>query len=287
MIKDLGQVAAIYIGTTEPINYTLLWLDTNTNPGVYKAYDSNLKRWVPLATQSWVQDLIDNWIQNWPVSDDIVEGDYILINKGGENYKIEAQDIIQNLIGKPLNFQNIVSNGSQLPASASDLKNGDLYILNVPGDIDTQVVTQPTQQVFLNRSILFWDEGEWKSMGRVEWKCDLSMVQTSDTVTINSSLGTGITIPTATDSQAGVLSAILFTYLTKLSNGTVIPRTPNGSTQTPGHIHNYTDIEGRIIVIDTVGDINKDLDTSNPPSQRAVTEALYTKYDKTGGEIRF
>lgn len=285
MIKDLGQVAAIYIGTTEPINYTLLWLDTNTNPGVYKAYDSNLKRWVPLATQSWVQDLIDNWIQNWPVSDDIVEGDYILINKGGENYKIEAQDIIQNLIGKPLNFQNIVSNGSQLPASASDLKNGDLYILNVPGDIDTQVVTQPTQQVFLNRSILFWDEGEWKSMGRVEWKCDLSMVQTSDTVTINSSLGTGITIPTATDSQAGVLSAILFIYLTKLSNGTVIPRTPNGSTQTPGHIHNYTDIEGRIVVIDTVGDINKDLDTSNPPSQRAVTEALYTKYDKTGGEI--
>lgn len=285
MIKDLGQVAAIYIGTTEPINYTLLWLDTNTNPGVYKAYDSNLKQWVPLATQSWVQNLIDNWIQNWPVSDDIVEGDYILINKGGENYKIEAQDIIQNLIGKPLNFQNIVSNGSQLPASASDLKNGDLYILNVPGDIDTQVVTQPTQQVFLNRSILFWDEGEWKSMGRVEWKCDLSIVQTSDTVTINSSLGTGITIPTATDSQAGVLSAILFTYLTKLSNGTVIPRTPNGSTQTPGHIHNYTDIEGRIVVIDTVGDINKDLDTSNPPSQRAVTEALYTKYDKTGGEI--
>lgn len=285
MIKDLGQVAAIYIGTTEPINYTLLWLDTNTNPGVYKAYDSNLKQWVPLATQSWVQNLIDNWIQKWPVSDDIVEGDYILINKGGENYKIEAQDIIQNLIGKPLNFQNIVSNGSQLPASVSDLKNGDLYILNVPGDIDTQVVTQPTQQVFLNRSILFWDEGEWKSMGRVEWKCDLSMIQTSDTVTINSSLGTGITIPTATGSQAGVLSAILFTYLTKLSNGTVIPRTPNGSTQTPGHIHNYTDIEGRIVVIDTVGDINKDLDTSNPPSQRAVTEALYTKYDKTGGEI--
>lgn len=285
MIKDLGQVAAIYIGTTEPVNYTLLWLDTNKNPGVYKAYDSNLKQWVPLATQSWVQNLIDNWIQNWPVSDDLTEGDYILINKGGENYKIEAQDVIQNLIGKPLNFQNIVSNGSQLPASASDLKNGDLYILNVPGDIDTQVVVQPTQQVFLNRSILFWDEGEWKSMGRVEWKCDLSMVQTSDTVTVNSSLGTGITIPTATDSQAGVLSAILFTYLTKLSNGTVIPRTLNGSTQTPGHIHNYTDIEGRIIVIDAVGDINKDLDTSNPPSQRAVTAALNTKYDKTGGEI--
>lgn len=285
MIKDLGQVAAIYIGTTEPVNYTLLWLDTNKNPGVYKAYDSNLKQWVPLATQSWVQNLIDTWIQNWPVSDDLTEGDYILINKGGENYKIEAQDVIQNLIGKPLNFQNIVSNGSQLPASASDLKNGDLYILNVPGDIDTQVVVQPTQQVFLNRSILFWDEGEWKSMGRVEWKCDLSMVQTSDTVTINSSLGTGITIPTATDAQAGVLSAILFTYLTKLSNGTIIPRTPNGSTQTPGHIHNYTDIEGRIIVIDAVGDINKDLDTSNPPSQRAVTAALNTKYDKTGGEI--
>lgn len=285
MIKDLGQVAAIYIGTTEPVNYTLLWLDTNKNPGVYKAYDSNLKQWVPLATQSWVQNLIDNWIQNWPVSDDLTEGDYILINKGGENYKIEAQDVIQNLIGKPLNFQNIVSNGSQLPASASDLKNGDLYILNVPGDIDTQVVVQPTQQVFPNRSILFWDGGEWKSMGRVEWKCDLSMVQTSDTVTINSSLGTGITIPTATDAQAGVLSAILFTYLTKLSNGTIIPRTPNGSTQTPGHIHNYTDIEGRIIVIDAVGDINKDLDTSNPPSQRAVTAALNTKYDKTGGEI--
>lgn len=285
MIKDLGQVAAIYIGTTEPVNYTLLWLDTNKNPGVYKAYDSNLKQWVPLATQSWVQNLINTWIQNWPVSDDLTEGDYILINKGGENYKIEAQDVIQNLIGKPLNFQNIVSNGSQLPASASDLKNGDLYILNVPGDIDTQVVTQPTQQVFPNRSILFWDEGEWKSMGRVEWKCDLSMVQTSDTVTVNSSLGTGITIPTATDAQAGVLSAILFTYLTKLSNGTIIPRTPNGSTQTPGHIHNYTDIEGRIIVIDAVGDINKDLDTSNPPSQRAVTAALNTKYDKTGGEI--
>lgn len=285
MIKDLGQVAAIYIGTTEPVNYTLLWLDTNTNPGVYKAYDSNLKQWVPLATQSWVQNLIDTWIQNWLVSDDLTEGDYILINKGGENYKIEAQDVIQNLIGKPLNFQNIVSNGSQLPASASDLKNGDLYILNIPGDIDTQVVVQPTQQVFPNRSILFWDEGEWKSMGRVEWKCDLSMVQTSDTVTINSSLGTGITIPTATDAQAGVLSAILFTYLTKLSNGTIIPRTPNGSTQTPGHIHNYTDIEGRIIVIDAVGDINKDLDTGNPPSQRAVTAALNTKYDKTGGEI--
>lgn len=285
MIKDLGQVAAIYIGTTEPVNYTLLWLDTNKNPGVYKAYDSNLKQWVPLATQSWVQNLIDTWIQNWPVSDDLTEGDYILINKGGENYKIEAQDVIQNLIGKPLNFQNIVSNGSQLPASASDLKNGDLYILNVPGDIDIQVVAQPTQQVFPNRSILFWDEGEWKSMGRVEWKCDLSMAQTSDTVTVNSSLGTGITIPTATATQAGVLSAILFTYLTKLSNGTIIPRTPNGSTQTPGHIHNYTDIEGRIIVIDAVGDINKDLDTSNPPSQRAVTAALNTKYDKTGGEI--
>lgn len=282
MIKDLGQVAAIYIGTTEPVNHTLLWLDTNQKPGVYKAYDDNLKEWVAIASQSWVQDLIDNWIQNWPVEDELAQDDYILINRGGVNYKIEAQDMIANIIGKPLNFRDIVSSGTNLPNTA-DLKNGDLYILNVSGDIDADIACSPTSQVFQNRSILFWNNDQWESLGRVQWKCDLSIERTAEQVAINSSLGSGIIIPSASTTLAGILTATYFTYLEQLSNGSVIPR--ERSTGQAGHVHNYTDIEGHPTVIDAVGDIVNDVDPANPPSQRSVTEALYTKFDKVGGEI--
>lgn len=282
MIKDLGQVAAIYLGTTEPVNHTLLWLDTNQKPSVYKAYDDNLGKWIAIASQSWVQDLIDNWIQNWPVEDELAQDDYILINRGGVNYKIEAQDMIANIIGKPLNFRNIVSSGTSLPSTAN-VKNGDLYILNVSGDIDADIACSPTNQVFQNRSIIFWNNGRWESLGRVQWKCDLSIERTAEQVTINSSLGSGIVIPSASTALAGILTAVYFTYLEQLSNGSVIPR--GRSTGQAGHVHNYTDIEGHPTVIDAVGDIVNDLDPANPPSQKSVTEALYTKFDKAGGEI--
>lgn len=49
-VKNLGQVAGLYVGTTAPSNTALIWYDTSSN--VHKAFDTNLNAWVVLEPQA-------------------------------------------------------------------------------------------------------------------------------------------------------------------------------------------------------------------------------------------
>ena len=51
--KNLGQVAAIYIGTSAPSNQTLVWYDSTPSVKKHKVYDTNLGSWVILNPNSF------------------------------------------------------------------------------------------------------------------------------------------------------------------------------------------------------------------------------------------
>lgn len=48
-VQNLGQIGVFFKGTSEPSNTDLVWLDTNTSPGVFKTYDPNVAAWVAQA----------------------------------------------------------------------------------------------------------------------------------------------------------------------------------------------------------------------------------------------
>lgn len=49
MSKNLGQVKAIYIGTTPPTNTNMLWRDTSITPKTYKEYIDSTGQWEALV----------------------------------------------------------------------------------------------------------------------------------------------------------------------------------------------------------------------------------------------
>jgi ribosomal protein S21 len=58
--KNLGQVAAIYIGTSAPSNHTLVWYDSTPSVKKHKVYDTNLGSWVILNPNSFTSVTYSN-----------------------------------------------------------------------------------------------------------------------------------------------------------------------------------------------------------------------------------
>lgn len=46
--RNLGQISAIYIGTTAPTNTKLIWYDDNVGEKIHKYYDVLTETWIPL-----------------------------------------------------------------------------------------------------------------------------------------------------------------------------------------------------------------------------------------------
>ena len=49
LTRNLGQVSAIFIGTSAPVNTTLLWYDTSLPSPIHKYYDTSISQWVTLV----------------------------------------------------------------------------------------------------------------------------------------------------------------------------------------------------------------------------------------------
>ena len=64
MIRNLGQVAAIYIGSSAPRNTNLIWLDNTVVPFVFRAYDGSA--WSEIATHKWVRAYVDGGLVTLP-----------------------------------------------------------------------------------------------------------------------------------------------------------------------------------------------------------------------------
>ena len=50
LVKNLGQLQALFISTTPPDNTYMLWYDTNTGVNSIKYYDIELGQWVLLSS---------------------------------------------------------------------------------------------------------------------------------------------------------------------------------------------------------------------------------------------
>lgn len=271
MIKNLGQVAAIYIGDLAPINKTIIWVNPNIVPYSFNVWDGNA--WVPIAERSWVANFVDGWLLSLQANTEATDGDYLLLNKDGVNYKMTVKDFVSSAVGNPLDFKGVIRVASDFP-DPSTLRAGDMYVV-LTGNPDVTVTDPHTGATFGDTEKIVWDAitNSWESLGKIEIQVDLGTVYTGTTVEITSSAGESAIISSATTSTAGILTALYYGYLVSLTNGSVIPGT--ASTNTAAHKHNYDDIVDRLISQQTTG-----TDTRNPMSQDAITKQLALKFDK-------
>ena len=274
MIRNLGQVAAIYIGSSQPTNTNLIWLDNTVVPYAFRAYDGST--WSELATRDWVKMFVDGWLVSLPPSTQAGDTDYLLINSNNVNYKITVKEFVKSAVGNPLDFKGVIRTDADFPNPAN-CEAGDMYVIITSPAGGT--VTDPySGQVFEDTEKIVWDEvtKSWASLGKIEINVDLSTDYSATNVTINSSAGKGTTINAASTSLAGVMLPQQVKFLAYLSNGSTVPGEPSElDPDTPAHKHNYGDILNRLISQPEMGD-----STYHPMSQKATTDALNLKFDK-------
>ena len=274
MIRNLGQVAAIYIGSSQPTNTNLIWLDNTVVPYAFRAYDGST--WSELATRDWVKMFVDGWLVSLPPSTQAGDTDYLLINSNNVNYKITVKEFVKSAVGNPLDFKGVIRTDADFPNPAN-CEAGDMYVIITSPAGGT--VTDPySGQVFEDTEKIVWDEvtKSWASLGKIEINVDLSTDYSATNVTINSSAGKGTTINAASTSLAGVMLPQQVKFLAYLSNGSTVPGEPSElDPDTPAHKHNYGDILNRLISQQEMGD-----STYHPMSQKAVTDNLNLKFDK-------
>lgn len=274
MIRNLGQVAAIYIGSSQPTNTNLIWLDNTVVPYAFRAYDGST--WSELATRDWVKMFVDGWLVSLPPSTQAGDTDYLLINSNNVNYKITVKEFVKSAVGNPLDFKGVIRTDADFPNPAN-CEAGDMYVIITSPAGGT--VTDPySGQVFEDTEKIAWDEvtKSWASLGKIEINVDLSTDYSATNVTINSSAGKSTTIEAASTSLAGVMLPQQVKRLTYLSNGSTVPGDPSElDPDTPAHKHNYGDILDRLISQQETGD-----STFHPMSQKATTDNLDLKFDK-------
>jgi len=56
-VKNLGQVQALWIGTTAPVNTTMLWYDINVGVRLHKYYNSETSLWEPFIINTATEPL--------------------------------------------------------------------------------------------------------------------------------------------------------------------------------------------------------------------------------------
>lgn len=274
MIRNLGQVAAIYIGSSAPRNTNLIWLDNTVVPFVFRAYDGSA--WSEIATHKWVRAYVDGWLVTLPPRQLADDGDYMLINSNNVNYKITVKDFVKSAVGNPLDFKGVIRVSADFP-NPSTLESGDMYVIITSPAGGT--VTDPySGKTFEDSEKIVWDEvtQSWESLGKINITVDLTTSYSETEVTIHSSAGKETTIQGATDQLAGVMLPGQYSWLQALSNGSIVPGDPSPLTPlTPAHKHNYSDIVNRLVSQQGTGE-----STTNPMSQKATTDALNLKFDK-------
>lgn len=274
MIRNLGQVAAIYIGSSAPRNTNLIWLDNTVVPFVFRAYDGSA--WSEIATHKWVRAYVDGWLVTLPPRQLADDGDYMLINSNNVNYKITVKDFVKSAVGNPLDFKGVIRVSADFP-NPSTLESGDMYVIITSPAGGT--VTDPySGKTFEDSEKIVWDEvtQSWESLGKIDITVDLITSYSETEVTIHSSAGKETTIQGATDQLAGVMLPGQYSWLQALSNGSIVPGDPSPLTPlTPAHKHNYSDIINRLVSQQGTGE-----STIDPMSQKATTDALNLKFDK-------
>lgn len=274
MIRNLGQVAAIYIGSSAPRNTNLIWLDNTVVPFVFRAYDGSA--WSEIATHKWVRAYVDGWLITLPPRQLADDGDYMLINSNNVNYKITVKDFVKSAVGNPLDFKGVIRVSADFP-NPSTLESGDMYVIITSPAGGT--VTDPySGKTFEDSEKIVWDEvtQSWESLGKIDITVDLTTSYSETEVTIHSSAGKETTIQGATDQLAGVMLPGQYSWLQALSNGSIVPGDPSPLTPlTPAHKHNYNDIINRLVSQQGTGE-----STIDPMSQKATTDALNLKFDK-------
>ena len=274
MIRNLGQVAAIYIGSSAPRNTNLIWLDNTVVPFVFRAYDGSA--WSEIATHKWVRAYVDGWLVTLPPRQLADDGDYMLINSNNVNYKITVKDFVKSAVGNPLDFKGIIRVSADFP-NPSTLESGDMYVIITSPAGGT--VTDPySRKTFEDSEKIVWDEvtQSWESLGKIDITVDLTTSYSGTEVTIHSSAGKETTIQGATDQLAGVMLPGQYSWLQALSNGSIVRGDPSPLTPlTPAHKHNYNDIINRLVSQQGTGE-----STIDPMSQKATTDALNLKFDK-------
>lgn len=274
MIRNLGQVAAIYIGSSAPRNTNLIWLDNTVVPFVFRAYDGSA--WSEIATHKWVRAYVDGWLVTLPPRQLADDGDYMLINSNNVNYKITVKDFVKSAVGNPLDFKGVIRVSADFP-NPSTLESGDMHVIITSPAGGT--VTDPySGKTFEDSEKIVWDEvtQSWESLGKIDIAVDLTTSYSETEVTIHSSAGKETTIQGATDQLAGVMLPGQYSWLQALSNGSIVPGDPSPLTPlTPAHKHNYSDIINRLVSQQGTGE-----STIDPMSQKATTDALNLKFDK-------
>lgn len=272
MIKNLGQVAAIYVGKTAPRNVNMIWLDNTVIPYVFKSY--NGEEWTEIPTGAWVETYVNGWLVSLQQGTVTTDDDYLLINSGGVNYRMTVRDFVKSSVGNPLDFKGVIRTDSDFP-NPSTLEGGDMYIIITEPAGGT--VTDPySGKTFSDSEKIVWDSviNSWASLGKIDVKVDLSTTYSATEVTIHSSAGKETTVVGVTDDNAGVMVPVQKKWLDSLSDGSTL--VPQGSSTAPYHKHRYSDIVDRIISQQVTGD-----SAINPMSQKATTEALNLKLDKS------
>lgn len=272
MIKNLGQVAAIYIGKTAPRNVNMIWLDNTVIPYVFRSY--NGEEWTEIPTGAWVETYVNGWLVSLQQGTVTTDDDYVLINSRGVNYRMTVRDFVKSSVGNPLDFRGVIRTDSDFP-NPSTLEGGDMYIIITEPAGGT--VTDPySGKTFSDSEKIVWDSviNGWAPLGKINVKVDLSTTYSETEVTIHSSVGKETTVVGVTDDNAGVMVPVQKKWLDSLSNGSTL--TPQGPSTAPYHKHRYSDIVDRIISQQVTGD-----SVTNPMSQKATTEALNLKLDKS------
>lgn len=274
MIRNLGQVAAIYIGSSAPRNTNLIWLDNTVVPFVFRAYDGSA--WSELATHKWVRAYVDGWLVTLPPRQLADDGDYMLINSNNVNYKITVKDFVKSAVGNPLDFKGVIRVSADFP-NPSTLEAGDMYVI-ITSPVGGTVTDPYSGKTFEDSEKIVWDEvtRSWESLGKINITVNLTTSYSETEVTIHSSAGKETTIQGATDQLAGVMLPGQYSWLQALSNGSIVPGDPSPLTPlTPAHKHNYNDIINRLVSQQGTGE-----STIDPMSQKATTDALNLKFDK-------
>lgn len=272
MIKNLGQVAAIYVGKTAPRNVNMIWLDNTVIPYAFKSY--NGEEWTEIPTGAWIEAYVNGWLVSLRQGTVTTDDDYLLINSGGANYRMTVKDFVKSSVGNPLDFKGVIRTDSDFP-NPSTLEGGDMYIIITEPAGGT--VTDPySGKTFSDSEKIVWDSviNGWAPLGKIDVKVDLSTTYSETEVTIHSSAGKETTVVGVTDDNAGVMVPVQKKWLDSLSDGSTL--TPQGPSTAPYHKHRYSDIVDRIISQQVTGD-----SAINPMSQKATTEALNLKLDKS------
>lgn len=274
MIRNLGQVAAIYIGSSAPRNTNLIWLDNTAVPFVFRAYDGSA--WSEIATHKWVRAYVDGWLVTLPPRQLADDGDYMLINSNNVNYKITVKDFVKSAVGNPLDFKGVIRVSADFP-NPSTLEAGDMYVI-ITSPVGGTVTDPYSGKTFEDSEKIIWDEvtRSWESLGKINITVNLTTSYSETEVTIHGSAGKETTIQGATDQLAGVMLPGQYSWLQALSNGSIVPGDPSPLTPlTPAHKHNYNDIINRLVSQQGTGE-----STIDPMSQKATTDALNLKFDK-------